>query len=584
MKNNFFHKIKNSVKNRSMLTKNFFRLLAFVFVVIFGFSVYTFSVTKSKINGEYLQTAKNDVQKISVVTDTGLSELFSVAPQLAAGDNYKIIMTSDNAQELFYDKIGIAIKEKIDAYPILYSYVHSIDIYFEQSDWFYSTFGYSSDVRPSWLNDYKTMGKEKSKIVFGKASSGYPYLITYIYKLNYAGCDSAVAVTLNVRDLSSVINRGIVSNQQAYIISDNKIIYEKNISEYMADVSEREILKQIAEENENPLIFKFSDKYYSFASFKSGQFDWDYWCITELKDYNDKMSLQKYMFQLILIFAIISSVLVTFFFSLSIYKPVRALVNFVDNTEETPELSNLDGEEVKYIAEKIRNMLEQSGKLKNELDTQIKALKETEITALKMQINPHFLFNTLNLINLHLSDKYGFDYSGNNMISSLSAVLRYTFATETNTVPVEKEIKNLGSYTEILKERYSGRFEISYEIPPEINGCKIPVMTFQPIIENSVYHGFKKSTENKIVSVKISGFIKDETLYFVISDNGCGIEEGKLKELNESLKSPSELKSAHIGLYNVNRRIKLIYGENYGINITSKEGKGTVIILTFPKQ
>lgn len=584
MKNNFFHKIKNSVKNRSMLTKNFFRLLAFVFVVIFGFSVYTFSVTKSKINGEYLQTAKNDVQKISVVTDTGLSELFSVAPQLAAGDNYKIIMTSNDAQAQFFEKRGIAIKEKIDAYPILYSYVHSIDIYFEQSDWLYSTFQYQSNVRPEWLNEYKSMGKEKTKIVFGKSLSGYPFFITYIYKVNYAGCNSAVAVTLNVRDLSSVINRGIVSNQQAYIISDNKIIYEKNISEYMEDISGHKLLKQMAQEHENPFIFKLSDKYYSFASLKSGQYDWDYWCITELKDYNDKMSLQKYMLRLILIFALFSSVLVTFFFSMSVYKPVRALVDFVDNTEKIPELSNLDGEEVRYIAEKIRNMLEQSGKLKDELDTQIKALTETEITALKMQINPHFLFNTLNLINLHLSDKYGFDYSGNNMISSLSSVLRYTFSTETNTVPVEKEIKNLGSYTEILKERYSGRFEISYDIPAEINDCKIPVMTFQPIIENSVYHGFKKNAENKIVSVKISGFIKNETLYFVIADNGCGIEKNKLTELNESLKNPSRLHSAHIGLYNVNRRIKLIFGENYGINITSKEGKGTVIILTFPKQ
>ncbi len=584
MKNDFFHKIRNSVKSRSMLTKYFFRLLAFVFVVIFGFSIYTFYVSKSKIDGEYLQTAKNDVQKISVVTDTGLSEIFSVAPQLAAGDNYKIITTSNDAQAQFFEKRGIAIKEKIDAYPILYSYVHSIDIYFEQSDWLYSTFQYQSNVRPEWLNEYKSMGKEKTKIVFGKSLSGYPFFITYIYKVNYAGCNSAVAVTLNVRDLSSVINRGIVSNQQAYIISDNKIIYEKNISEYMEDISGHKLLKQMAQEHENPFIFKLSDKYYSFASLKSGQYDWDYWCITELKDYNDKMSLQKYMLRLILIFALFSSVLVTFFFSMSVYKPVRALVDFVDNTEKIPELSNLDGEEVRYIAEKIRNMLEQSGKLKDELDTQIKALKETEITALKMQINPHFLFNTLNLINLHLSDKYGFDYSGNNMISSLSSVLRYTFSTETNTVPVEKEIKNLGSYTEILKERYSGRFEISYDIPAEINDCKIPVMTFQPIIENSVYHGFKKNAENKIVSVKISGFIKNETLYFVIADNGCGIEKNKLTELNESLKNPSRLHSAHIGLYNVNRRIKLIFGENYGINITSKEGKGTVIILTFPNR
>ena len=84
--------------------------------------------------------------------------------------------------------------------------------------------------------------------------------------------------------------------------------------------------------------------------------------------------------------------------------------------------------------------------------------------------------------------------------------------------------------------------------------------------------------------MKISGFIKNETLYFVIADNGCGIEKNKLTELNESLKNPSRLHSAHIGLYNVNRRIKLIFGENYGINITSKEGKGTVIILTFPNR
>lgn len=198
-----------------------------------------------------------------------------------------------------------------------------------------------------------------------------------------------------------------------------------------------------------------------------------------------------------------------------------------------------------------------------------------QVKQLESQFNPHFLFNTLDnirfmtRIDLKAADK---------MIVSLSRLLRYSIRDAREELTVKEDLDNLQSYFNILQIRFNKRFSYEIDMEEGIMQCLIPKLLIQPLIENAVKYGFEG---RETLHVIIKGYEKSDKLIFICQDNGVGMDENLLTELREQLQQDINT-SSHMGLYNIHRRIHLLYKENYGMRIESEPGQGTTIVLTMP--
>ncbi|NBH74027.1 sensor histidine kinase [Clostridiaceae bacterium] len=218
--------------------------------------------------------------------------------------------------------------------------------------------------------------------------------------------------------------------------------------------------------------------------------------------------------------------------------------------------------------------------------------KQAEYLALQNQINPHFLYNTLEGIRSEAL-LAGLD-SVAEMTEALATFFRYTISQVENLVTLEDELANIENYYYIQQFRFGDKLalHIQYEHDDDLSELEIlkfrlPKLTLQPIMENSIYHGIERKIGKGNLVIRIC--VSDDRLRIRISDDGMGMAEEKLKHLNEKLRrlSLDEVqeeggKKGGIALINVNNRIKLLFGEEYGIIFYSREGAGTDALITLP--
>ena len=233
-------------------------------------------------------------------------------------------------------------------------------------------------------------------------------------------------------------------------------------------------------------------------------------------------------------------------------------------------------EEVKELSSTFNYMIKDLNKYINELVNIQREKRKAEINALQMQINPHYIFNTLSSIKWLI-----WQGSNDKAISALNSfinLLRNTISKKDEFITLEEEIENIKHYVFINNIRYGDKIKVEYFIMSDCNNYLVPKLILQPFIENSFFHGFPSDEEGKIqVFVKEQG----ENMRIEIYDNGVGIEEEKLEQVKEKRDSKNEHFSG-IGINNVDSRIKLIYGNDYGIEIKSKLNKGTTVTILLP--
>ncbi|HHU32815.1 MAG: sensor histidine kinase [Zhaonellaceae bacterium] len=234
----------------------------------------------------------------------------------------------------------------------------------------------------------------------------------------------------------------------------------------------------------------------------------------------------------------------------------------------------------KSIAESSQIKLNEQNKLliaeikhKHKLE---KSLKEAELKALQHQINPHFLFNVLNMINrlVHLEE---YD-TAQSVLTAFTEMLRYSASDIENVVTLEQELSYIKKYLYIQSLRFGNRIKYKLDIEPNTLSLEIPCFTLQPLVENSMIHGLepKEAGGNLFITTKT---VKDG-IHIIIEDNGIGMPANTLQKL---INPNFEADKQSIGFRNVNMRLKLFFGENYRFHVTSKVNKGTKVVLVIPK-
>lgn len=224
-----------------------------------------------------------------------------------------------------------------------------------------------------------------------------------------------------------------------------------------------------------------------------------------------------------------------------------------------------------YMVKKISSLMEQKYRLGQEL-------KNAELKALQSQINPHFLYNTLEMIKW-----MGYKNHINELESVVNALTNYykiTLNKGREIVTIEDELKHVLYYIQIQNFRFSNKINLKIEVNEEILNYLIPKITLQPIVENSIIHGILQKEDKKGVII-IRGDFNNDTVLLSIEDDGIGMPDEILSDI---ISCSSHLASKnHFGIYSVNQRIKLLYGEEYGLMFESVQGYGTKVEIQLPK-
>ena len=231
-------------------------------------------------------------------------------------------------------------------------------------------------------------------------------------------------------------------------------------------------------------------------------------------------------------------------------------------------------DEVGILINSFRRMMDEINRLIDEVYVNKIALKEYELKALQAQINPHFLYNTLSMMNWMAIRSGQMDIS--KVTLALSTFYRTALSKGEDMVTVETCIQNMEAYLEIQLTMHDHNFTVEWDIDPDIKNEKMPKLLLQPVVENAIEHGIDEKEEgDKKIFLSFRGQGNDVEI--IVRDNGTGMEQEKAETL-------VTYQAKGYGLKNVNDRIRLLYGEAYGIRIFSEPGEGTTVIMRFPKE
>lgn len=414
--------------------------------------------------------------------------------------------------------------------------------------------------------------------------SSYKWVITLsraLYNQQTGKREGVFFVDLNYSSISDLCKNNNIGNKGYIFILDaqGNVIYHPK-QQLMYGGLKTEKIDEIMECDSDYLISEEGeeDKIYTISrSKKTGWIVVGAMNTSELLKDNKQVQILYFIVAAVLLLAVI---LISSLLSREITKPIRQLRDSMSMVEEGEfEKANVDittENEIGSLSKSFNVMTERIHTLMDQNVYEQKQKRKIELRALQAQINPHFLYNTLDSI-IWMSEA-GRNEEVVEMTSALARLLRQSISNDQELVAVEKEIDYVRSYLTIQKMRYQDKLEYSIDIDPEIRFVEIVKLTLQPLVENAIYHGlkYKESKGN----LDIRGFADGKDAVITIRDDGIGMEEQTLAHIFDE--TEKEHKSNGVGVSNVQKRLQLYFGPEYGISYESKRGEGTMAIVRIP--
>lgn len=282
----------------------------------------------------------------------------------------------------------------------------------------------------------------------------------------------------------------------------------------------------------------------------------------------------------ILLFTIFLMIFANFFVSSRIADPIKALEESVKELEKGAmdvDIAVGGSYEIRHLGNTIRSMVDEMRRLMDDIVAEHESKRKSELDALQSQINPHFLYNTLDSIVWMIENER---YEGaTSMVTALARLFRISLSKGRNIISVSDELTHAKNYLTIQKIRYKNKFTVDINAEPETLGLSTIKLIIQPLLENAIYHGMEAMYDDGCISV--STYIKEGALYIDVADNGIGIPPSTIEKL---LAEETEERSggSGVGLINVHQRIRLCFGNDYGLSIQSEPDSGTTVSIKLP--
>lgn len=403
----------------------------------------------------------------------------------------------------------------------------------------------------------------------------YPWVVTISKKMkDVSGNEIQVAVDISFYNIADYVDDvGIGQHGYCYIADDGgNIVYHPQ---------QQLIYASLKEENqtnmENGTYIK-SNVIYTVNSLENC--DWHIVGVC----YVDEMitsKVERVVSSLVVILSIVlaGTVFLGSVFSDLFSKPVKSLVkamgDFEGDSSEFVYQPVRGTKEISALSDSFEHMAVRIQKLMEKVRQEEITLRKTELKALQAQINPHFLYNTLDAIAWMC--EAGRNEDAVEMVNALARLFRISISRGHELIPIEKELQHAQSYLHIQNFRYKNQFQYTFDVDETCLQYYCNKITLQPIIENAIYHGMDRMVDEGMIRIGIHQM--DDKIIFTVEDNGVGMTEEQCMEVLQKESGDR----AGIGIKNVNDRIKIYFGEEYGLAIESELDEGTRVTITMPK-
>ena len=275
-------------------------------------------------------------------------------------------------------------------------------------------------------------------------------------------------------------------------------------------------------------------------------------------------------------------IIVTFIFSYSIILPLNEVNKGLQQFEEgnlSISLSEKAHDEITALSIQFNHMAKKINGLLDKVKNDEKQKRKLEIQALQAQINPHFLANTLNTAAYIARMKR--EETIEILLNAIIELLRNSMKNDDSMHLIKNEMELIKQYITIQDYRLLGKFTVNIQIEPEIEKYSIPRFILQPVVENAIIHGVEPLDRRGAISIR--GYLQDEKILFVITDNGVGMEKEQVEKMLNNRSNIEKGRFSGVGIGNVNSRMQLIFGEQYGLTIKSEKNMFTSVVISFPK-
>lgn len=557
---------------------SYFRWIALVslaFFMIFGF------VAVQIYNQSTRESVSYYVEKSLSKSADMLSNLLQKIDQnhfVLSDTNEVLLFLLEDREELEQQKNykpGTTIQDLLFYMTVESPGISSIYLYSTYNQYFASW----TEFRPLagyWDSGWLTQADTEPQFARSLATAGSPDTVTFIRNIELNGRHIGYAVyNVEMKYFHSLSGQGSEDSLEDIIVwgKDGKILYATETNLINRDAGQVDGWRDINDtvwDGGSGVTFSgklvtasalSADGKYAIASTNSIS-----------RQANFKSSYQTIVVGGLL--GLLIALVLSFIVSLRMYQYIMGLLTFI-NAPESSDLRHSSGE-IQYISNRIISVMDRSKNIEKELAATLLDLKQAQTIALLTQINPHFILNTLQLVNLDIMKELRRDTVATHINFLLSDIIRSNLNTTDYMVPFAQEIELAKKYLEIENIRNKGKFQVIWEIDGNAVEHKTVKFILQPLLENSILHGLK-SKSSADWEIRIAARLEDGYLLVDVCDNGVGIDTEALERLKARLAQNSIQENDHIGLCNVDRRIKLVFGNECGVTIYSALQEGTTI-------
>lgn len=559
-----------------------------LFIPIFILGTLSITITKKFIYEDINKSNMNLLKQTKENSELILNE--SDFLRLIFDNSSMVINQILSNNKFTYEDLQLIniVKELLTTSVGARPYIHSIYILFDSNKESFLASGdgvvnmkdYNDTV---WYDSYNAKNKniydwsEMRNIQMYSFEKSPQKIVTLYMRLN--STEGVLVLNIFQSYFEKGFNSLILNPEQTLMVlnEDNQLIYCNKKAEEIKKYNLMDF-----KDTEGNKILNIGQEEYTINQTISGKYNWKYILITPSSFFYKVPIKITQMAALSLLISFLLGLALTFYITRKNYSQVKRILLILESAESgypLPSFPDRIKDEYGYIIHNILKTFIEQSYLKTQLSERKYKLKMMELLALQSQINPHFLFNTLATISWETIIHLGESNYINRMIENLSDILRYSLESPSETVTLKKEIENTKSYIEIQKYRYGDKFDVIWECDPYTEDIEVTKLLMQPLVENSIYHGAKEKETKSKIKIKIKA--NSEYLDISVIDSGKGMTKVTLMEVRKKLETDVE-QYEHIGLGNINKRLKLFYGNEYGLRIKSKYNFGSVVSIRIP--
>ncbi len=582
-------------KFNSLLLKNFAYVFVLVTLPLLLVLTINYNNFRDVVNNRVMDMNEELLLKNAVVTDNIFAGLLDTADRMAQLNEVVEVVQSKDTDTAYYNSVDEVIK-LVEANTMSSNLITSSYIYSDVNEMLIdnNTALHIDQISPKakWYDIHK-----KEPMVF-------PYIMVnhtesiFVCQPIWSGRgqrSGLLVLDVEIEQIRQLLEAQELDRQGIFFVMDisGQTIYcnEQGYHKWDEGIG-NEYRNDIAQvgAGETRLFAEHGQRIVSVM--KSQHKSWQYAFVTELPDYKEEMgAISGFLITSVLV-GLLSSLIVAYLITILTYRPMRKIMNVINNPrlhwneQEATKQSN----ELLYITSNIladRGEPEADEEVPEELEERIRALRQAQFRALQFQIDPHFLYNTLETIKWSAVEEMGLGNKVSKMLTKVARLYRLGLENDDVIVTLKEELEFLKLYIEIVRIRFGDSIRFHWAIDESLQDCNIIKMCLQPIVENAIQHGLRP--KNYLGNITISASYRDECLCICVENDGEDMSRKEMDTLNQTLKTGSGFEESKVGLRNVNERIKLVYGKEYGVSVsrdrakTDPEEQANVRVeLTFP--